>query len=48
LDHPVTFYQVPTRDTVMHRIIQGPDGNMWFTELKADKVGKIITGLTRP
>ena len=38
----VVFYQVPTRNTVMHRIIQGPDGNMWFTELAADKVGKLI------
>ncbi len=32
---PIASYPVPTRDTVMHRIIQGPDGNMWFTELKA-------------
>lgn len=45
---PITFYQVPTQKTVFHRIIQGPDGNMWFTEMKADKVGKLITGLTRP
>ncbi len=40
-----TYFQVPTRNTGMHRIIEGPDGNMWFTELKADKVGKAITGL---
>jgi virginiamycin B lyase len=40
-----TFYPVPTQQTVFHRIIQGPDGNMWFTEMKADKVGKLITGL---
>jgi virginiamycin B lyase len=32
---------VPTRDTVMHRIVQGPDGNVWFTELNADKVGRL-------
>jgi virginiamycin B lyase len=38
----VIFYQVPTRNTIMHRIIQGPDGNMWFTELGTDKVGKLI------
>lgn len=38
------FYPVPTRKTVMHRIIQGPDGNMWFTELNTNKVGKLITG----
>ncbi|MFL9989434.1 Vgb family protein [Paraburkholderia sediminicola] len=39
---PVTLYPVPTRATVLHRIIQGPDGNIWFTELTADKVGKLI------
>ncbi len=43
-----TFYPVPTRATIFHRIIQGPDGNMWFTEMKADKVGKLITGLKFP
>ena len=36
-----TYYEVPTRNTVMHRIIQGPDMNMWYTELKADKIGRI-------
>jgi virginiamycin B lyase len=39
-----TFYPVPTQKTVFHRIIQGPDKNMWFTEMKADKIGKLITG----
>src|SRR5262249_60458476 len=43
---PVTFYQVPTADTVMHRIIQGPDGNMWFTELHTNQVGKLRLGVT--
>jgi virginiamycin B lyase len=42
---PITFYQVPTADSVFHRIIQGPDGNMWFTEMNANKVGKLLTGL---
>ena len=37
-----TFYEVPTRKTVMHRIVQGPDMNMWFTELKADRFGRVI------
>ena len=41
--YPVTFYPVPTRQTVMHRIIQGPDGAMWFTELAANKVGKLVS-----
>jgi virginiamycin B lyase len=43
-----TFYPVPTRDTVMHRIIQGPDGHLWFTEMHADKVGRLTAGRARP
>jgi virginiamycin B lyase len=39
---PVTFYKVPTTQTVMHRIVQGPDGNLWFTELGSNKVGKLV------
>lgn len=39
-----TFYDVPTRDNVMHRIIQGPDGRLWFTELNANKVGRLADG----
>jgi hypothetical protein len=26
----------------MHRLTQGPDGAIWFTELALDKVGKLI------
>jgi virginiamycin B lyase len=37
----VDLYPVPTRDTVMHRIAQGPDGVIWFTEMNANKVGVI-------
>lgn len=36
-----TFYEVPSRGTVMHRIVLGPDNNMWFTELGTDRVGKL-------
>jgi virginiamycin B lyase len=36
-----TFIPVPTRATVMHRIIEGPDGRMWFTEMHANRVGVI-------
>jgi virginiamycin B lyase len=32
------FYPVPSRQTVMHRIISA-DGAMWFTEMHADRVG---------
>lgn len=41
---PITFYKVPTANTVMHRIVRGPDGNLWFTELKADRVGVAVIG----
>ena len=36
-----TFFRAPTQATVMHRIIAGPDGEMWFTEMHADRVGKV-------
>ena len=39
---PITFYKVPSTQTIMHRIVQGPDGNIWFTELGVNKVGKLI------
>jgi virginiamycin B lyase len=32
---------IPSRDAVLHRIILGPGGDMWFTELNTDKVGWI-------
>jgi virginiamycin B lyase len=39
-DH-ITRYPVKTGNTVMHRIIQGPDKAMWFTEMHSDKVGRL-------
>jgi len=38
----VTRYQVPSRGTVFHRIDHGSDGNMYFTELALDKVGRLV------
>jgi len=43
----IAFYPVPTRDTVMHRIIAGPGGAMWFTELRADRLGRIAAAPRR-
>ena len=43
----MTPYDVPTTGTVMHRIILGNDGNMWFTELQTNKVGTIALGRSR-
>ncbi|WP_439621839.1 virginiamycin B lyase family protein [Gemmata sp.] len=38
----VTNYQVPSTGTVFHRITLGSDGNMYFTELALDKVGRLV------
>jgi virginiamycin B lyase len=35
------FLPVPSRKTVMHRIAQGPGGTMWFTEMHADRLGRM-------
>jgi virginiamycin B lyase len=37
----VAYYRAPSRGTVMHRIVQGTDGNMWFSELALDRVGRV-------
>lgn len=37
----VSFYQVPTKGTVFHRIKEGRNGDVWFTELAQDKIGKV-------
>lgn len=40
-DVSVTFYKAPSRRTVMHRIVQGSDGAMWFSELGLDRIGRV-------
>ena len=40
----ITWYRTPSRNTIMHRIIQGADGNMWFTELNGDRIGRLLMG----
>jgi virginiamycin B lyase len=42
-DMKVTLFPVPTQNATLHRIILGPGGDMWFTELGADKIGFIPT-----
>jgi len=37
----LSYTPVPTRSTVMHRIAEGRDGAMWFTEMGADRIGRI-------
>ncbi|MEM5527259.1 hypothetical protein WN093_00380 [Gammaproteobacteria bacterium AS21] len=36
------FYQVPSKKSVFHRIKLGTDGNIWFTQLAQDNIGKVI------
>lgn len=40
----ITYFKAPSQRTVMHRITQGPDGDIWFSELGIDRIGKV----TRP
>jgi len=37
----ITRYQAESQGTVFHRIILGDDGDMWFTELALNNIGKV-------
>jgi len=28
----------------MHHIVLRPDGDLWFTEVRADRLGRVMTG----
>ncbi|MCR8573351.1 hypothetical protein [Streptomyces sp. Isolate_219] len=47
-DLTTSRYTLPTTAPVGHRIISGPDGSMWFSELAVDIVGSITTGCPTP
>jgi virginiamycin B lyase len=40
---PIDYYELPTKNTVLHRISVAPDidESVWFTELAADRLGTI-------
>lgn len=38
---PYTTHIVPSRNVMMHRIKKDNEGNLWFTEMMTDKLGKI-------
>ncbi len=38
---PIFWYKTPSQRTMMHRIRMGNDGNLWFTEMDTDTLGKI-------
>ncbi|MCW3849034.1 hypothetical protein OF829_17480 [Sphingomonas sp. LB-2] len=37
----IEYFKAPSRGTVMHRITEGPDGNIWFTELGLNRIGRV-------
>jgi virginiamycin B lyase len=39
---PFSTHTLPGRRTMMHRIKMDHEGNLWFTEMLTDKLGKII------
>ena len=38
---PFVTHTIPSKMSMMHRIRMGFDGNLWFTEMMTDKLGKI-------
>jgi virginiamycin B lyase len=40
----VTEFDVPTADGQPFDITQGPDGNLWYVEMNAPKVGRVVPG----
>jgi virginiamycin B lyase len=38
----ITYFKAPSQRTVMHRITQGPDGDIWFSELGLNRIGKVV------
>jgi virginiamycin B lyase len=47
-DEHISFYDLPTAKTVMHRIVEGPDRSLWFTEMAADKLGRLTPTPAKP
>jgi streptogramin lyase len=39
----ITEHTIPTASSQPYDIVAGPDGNLWFTERNANKVGKVST-----
>lgn len=40
-DREVTYFDVPTENSLPWNIAAGPDGNLWFTSLGGHKIGRI-------
>ena len=42
----ITEFSIPTEGSSPFGIAAGPDGNLWFTEERSKKIGRITTGGT--
>src|SRR6185312_1287641 len=42
----ITEYSIPTKASFPEGITAGPDGNLWFTEFKGHKIGRMTPGGT--
>jgi len=42
---PIDYFELPTKDTVLHRITVAPDEeeSVWFTEVQSDHLGTTFT-----
>lgn len=40
------IHEVPSKWSMLHRIKLDPDGNLWFTEMMTDKLGKVTLPLS--
>ena len=38
---PIEYYELATKNAILHRIAIDPDEGVWFTELGADRIGTI-------
>jgi streptogramin lyase len=39
----ITKFPIPIANSFPSGITTGPDGNLWFTELNANQIGRITT-----
>ena len=44
----ITEFPIPTADSAPYGIAAGPDGNLWFTEISGNNIGRITPAGTSP
>ena len=38
----ITEYDIPARDSQPRGIASGPDGNIWFSEQRGNRIGRLL------